>query len=197
MISDIIWLFEITCKQTWYDFSIQIYSTMQFRKEQHGPIVTFLKWSAVVLVFNKNFSCLSSKSTWIGYQSYEQRVLFCNKHHCIKAAIFFHKKYKNIVSAPENQEMSAGKIEQNPWILLLTSDIQSPIIFSNNAYSEYVNTASRILQQKWGIICKQTFLSTGGLPGDGAFVQQGPVRLDQILPAEQLSILHPELRFGL
>lgn len=43
----------------------------------------------------------------------------------------------------------------------------------------------------------QTFLSTGGLPCDGAFVQQRPVSLDQVLPAEQLTVLQPALRFWL
>lgn len=34
----------------------------------------------------------------------------------------------------------------------------------------------------------QTFLSDGGFPGDGAFVQQRPVPLDQVLSAEQLAV---------
>ncbi len=43
----------------------------------------------------------------------------------------------------------------------------------------------------------QTFLSTGGLPGEGSLVQQCPVSLDQIIPAEQLAVLQPALRFRL
>lgn len=43
----------------------------------------------------------------------------------------------------------------------------------------------------------QTFLSSGGLPGDGALVQQRPVSLEQILPAEQLAVLQPHLRLCL
>lgn len=43
----------------------------------------------------------------------------------------------------------------------------------------------------------QTFLSTGGPPGDGSLVQQRPVSLDQILPTEQLAVLQPALRFRL
>lgn len=40
----------------------------------------------------------------------------------------------------------------------------------------------------------QTFLSTGGLQGDGSFVQQCPVSLEQILPAEHPAVLQPALR---
>lgn len=43
----------------------------------------------------------------------------------------------------------------------------------------------------------QTFLFPGGLPGEGAFMYQGPVSMDQILPAEQPAVLQPALRFGL
>lgn len=43
----------------------------------------------------------------------------------------------------------------------------------------------------------QTFISTRGLPCDGAFVQQRPVSLDQVVPAEQLAILQTALRFWL
>lgn len=100
--------------------------------------------------------------------------------------------YRSGISVKACFLFSAGKIKTKP------SDNRPSIRCHFLTRCQLLlQTRTRDTDYRTSVKWSRTFLPSRGLPRDGAFVQQRPVSLDQVLPAEHPTVLHPALRFGL